>query len=47
MAEGDEVAVEPEDALVGGGLATVQRHRVVEPAVLEQLLALEQHRDAG
>ncbi len=46
-AQGDEVAVQPQDALVAAGLAPVEGDRVVEPAVLEQLLALEQHRDAG
>ncbi len=42
----DEVAVEVQDALVGVFLAPVDRILVVEPGVLEDLLSLEEHRDA-
>ena len=46
-AKGDEVPMQPQDAPVGTRLLPVQRDRVIEPAVLEQFLALEQHRDPG
>jgi hypothetical protein len=46
-AQGDEIAVEPQDPLVRPGLRPVERDGIVEPAILEQLLPLEQHRDAG
>ena len=45
--ERDEVAVEAQDPVVRARLGPVQADLIVEPAVLEQLLALEQHRDAG
>ena len=45
--EGDQVVVQAQDAVVGDRLLPVERDGVVEPPVLEQLLALEQHRDPG
>src|SRR6476469_8148385 len=41
----DEVAMQADDAAVLARLLPVDPDRVVEPAVLQMLLALEQHRD--
>jgi hypothetical protein len=45
-AQPDQVAIEPHDAAELAGLVPVERHGVLEPLALEELLALEEHRDA-
>ena len=45
--QADEVAMQLQQPRVAMALAPVERLLVAEPGALDELLALEQHRDAG